>query len=115
MDEAKFDAFHSDMVAYLEGRDLFVLDAWAGADPRYRLPIRVVTELAWHNLFASNMFLPENDPKKRGEHKPAFTVIDAPNFKADPRKHGSRSDVGIVLNFGKKLVLIAGTSYAGEI
>jgi phosphoenolpyruvate carboxykinase (ATP) len=115
MDEAQFDVFHRDLLAYLDDRELFVLDAWVGADPKYRLPIRVVTELAWHNLFARNMFLPEVDPQKRARHRPAFTVIDAPNFKADPLKHGSRSDVGIVLNFGKKLVLIAGTSYAGEI
>jgi phosphoenolpyruvate carboxykinase (ATP) len=115
MDEAQFHVFHRDILAYLEDRELFVLDAWVGADPKYRLPIRVVTELAWHNLFARNMFLPEHDPKKRARHRPAFTVIDAPNFKADPLKHGSRSDVGIVLNFDKKLVLIAGTSYAGEI
>jgi phosphoenolpyruvate carboxykinase (ATP) len=60
------------------------------------------------------MFLPENDPTKRAEHRPEFTVINAPRFKADPAKHGSRSDVAIFVHFGKKLVLIAGTEYAGE-
>ena len=115
LEAASFDALHKDLAAYLQDKELFVLDAWAGADPAYRLPIRVVNEYAWHNIFARNMFLPENDPAKRVEHAPEFTVIDAPNFKADPAKHGSRSDCFIFVNFGKKLVLIGGTSYAGEI
>jgi phosphoenolpyruvate carboxykinase (ATP) len=115
LDAASFEALHKDLVGYLQDKELFVLDAWAGADPTYRLPIRVVNEYAWHNIFARNMFLPENDPVKRAEHAPEFTVIDAPNFKADPAKHGSRSDCFIYVNFGKKLVLIGGTSYAGEI
>ena len=115
LDAASFEALHKDLAAYLQDKELFVLDAWAGADPAYRLPIRVVNEYAWHNIFARNMFLPENDPVKRAEHAPEFTVIDAPDFKADPAKHGSRSDCFIYVNFGKKLVLIGGTSYAGEI
>jgi phosphoenolpyruvate carboxykinase (ATP) len=115
LDPAKFDALHKDLVAYLQDKELFVLDAWAGADPTYRLPIRVVNEYAWHNIFARNMFLPEDDPAKRVEHVPEYTVIDAPNFKADPAKHGSRTESFIFVNFGKKLVLIGGTSYAGEI
>jgi phosphoenolpyruvate carboxykinase (ATP) len=115
IDEAKFDAIHRDMMAYVQDKDLFVLDAWAGTDPKYRLPIRVVTEFAWHNLFARNMFLPETDPDKRASHRPEYTVIDLPNFKADPAKHGTRSDVFIFVNFGRKLVLIGGTHYAGEI
>ena len=115
IDEAKFDALHRDMMAYLQDKELFVLDAWAGADAKYRLPIRVVNTFAWHNLFARNMFIPETDPAKRADHRPQFTVIDAPHFKADPAKHGTRSEVAILVNFGKKLVLIAGTEYAGEI
>jgi phosphoenolpyruvate carboxykinase (ATP) len=115
LDAASFDALHKDLAAYLQDKELFVLDAWAGADPAYRLPIRVVNEYAWHNIFARNMFLPENDPAKRAGHAPEFTVIDVPNFRADPAKHGSRSDCFIFVNFGKKLVLIGGTSYAGEI
>jgi phosphoenolpyruvate carboxykinase (ATP) len=111
---SQFDVLHRDLVAYLENKELYVLDAWAGADPEYRLPIRVVSELAWHNLFARNMFLPENDPLKRAEHVPQFTVITVPGFKADPARHGSRSDCFIYVHFGKQLVLIGGTSYAGE-
>ena len=115
LDPAAFDTLHREMVAYLRDRELYVLDAWAGADPAYRLPIRIVNELAWHNLFARNMFLPEDDPVRRTEHAPGFTVIDAPGFKADPSRHGSRSDVFVFVNFTKQIVLIGGTRYAGEI
>jgi phosphoenolpyruvate carboxykinase (ATP) len=115
IDEAAFDALHRDMMAYLQDKELYVLDAWAGADPAYRLPIRVVNEFAWHNLFARNMFIPEDDAAKQADHRPEFTVIDAPNFKADPARHGSRSDVFVFVHFGRKMVLIGGTSYAGEI
>jgi phosphoenolpyruvate carboxykinase (ATP) len=114
IDAAYFDALHRDMTAYLHDKDLFVLDAWAGTDPQYRLPIRVITEFAWHSLFARNMFIPENDPVKRREHHPEFTIINAPRFKADPTRHGCRSDVAILVSFSRKIVLIAGTEYAGE-
>jgi phosphoenolpyruvate carboxykinase (ATP) len=115
LDPVAFDVLHREMAAYLEDKALYVLDAWAGADPAYRIPIRVVNEFAWHNAFARNMFLPENDPAKRAEHAPQFTVIDAPGFTADPARHGVRSETFIVLNFAKQLVLIGGTRYAGEI
>src|SRR5687767_14194786 len=115
VDEAKFDAVHRDMMSYLQDKELYVLDAWAGTDPKFRLPIRIVNEFAWHNLFARNMFLPENDAVKRAEHVPQFTVIDAPGLKSDPARHGSRSDVFVFVNFAKQLVLIGGTRYAGEI
>ncbi len=115
IDEAKFDLVHRDMMAYAQDKELFVLDAWGGTDPKYRMPIRVVNEFAWHNLFARNMFLPEDDPTKRATHRPEFTVIDFPKFKADPARHGTRSEVFILVHFGRKLVLIGGTHYAGEI
>src|SRR5437867_6761467 len=115
IDESKFDALHRDLTAYLQDKELYVLDAWAGADPAYRLPIRIVNEFAWHNLFARNMFLPETNPERMAQHRPEFTVIDAPNFRADPARHGTRSDVFILVHFGRKLVLIGGSSYAGEI
>src|SRR5688500_4132314 len=114
IDEAKFDALHRDMMTYVQDKELYVLDAWAGTDAKFRLPIRVITEFAWHSLFARNMFLPEDDPEKRADHRPEFTVINAPRFKADPSKHGCRSDVAVFVHFGKKMVLIAGTEYAGE-
>lgn len=114
IDGAKFDALHRDMMAYLQDKELYVQDCWAGADPAYRLPIRIVTEYAWHSLFARNMFLPEDDRATLARHEPQFAVINAPNFKADTGRHGTRSDVAIFVHFGRKMVLIAGTSYAGE-
>jgi phosphoenolpyruvate carboxykinase (ATP) len=111
----KFDLLHRDMMAYLQDQELYVLDAWAGSDSAYRLPIRVVNQFAWHNLFARNMFLPELDTDKRFAHRPEYTVIDAPMFQSDPARHGTRSEVFVLVHFGKKLVLIGGTHYAGEI
>jgi phosphoenolpyruvate carboxykinase (ATP) len=102
------------MAAYVQDRELFVLDAWAGTDPEYRLPIRIVNEFAWHNLFARNMFLPEVRDTRHA-HRPEFTVIDVPTFQSDPARHGTRSEVFVLVHFGKKLVLIGGTHYAGEI
>src|SRR5467141_344276 len=112
MDPAQFDALHRDLLSSLAGKELFVQDVYAGADPAYRLPVRVINELAWHNLFARNLFIV--DPASDASHTPEFTIIDAPSFKADPKRHGSNSDVVIALNFAKKLVLIGGSSYAGE-
>jgi phosphoenolpyruvate carboxykinase (ATP) len=112
MDPAQFDALHRDLVASLSGKELFVLDCYAGADPTYRLPVRIVNELAWHNLFCRNLFI--DDPAAVAASAPEFTVVDAPSFKADPGRHGTNSDVVIAVNFARKLVLIGGTSYAGE-
>ena len=115
LDESAFDQLHRDLMAYVGGRDLFVMDGYAGADDPYRMPIRVVTEFAWHSLFARNMFIPELDAERRLHHRPEFTVIDVPSFKADPGQHRTRSEVFVVLHLARKLVLIGGTSYAGEI
>ena len=112
MEVSQWEALHRDFLDSLRGRELFVLDAFAGADPRYRLPIRIITEYAWHSLFCRNLFIV--DPASPGPHTPEFTVIDAPSFRADPKRHGTRSEVVIALNFAKKLVLIGSTSYAGE-
>ena len=112
---AQFDAIHHQMAAYLHGTELFVQDCYVGADPEYRLPIRVITETAWHNLFARHMFIGEPDAAKLAVHDPAFTVINAPRFHADPAEHGTNSEVFILVNFARRLVLIGGTSYAGEI
>ena len=115
IDAKSFDLLHTDIVSYLADKEVFVLDGWAGADSNYRLPIRVVNELAWNNLFARNMFIAESDPALLAKHQPEFTVISAPGFKADPKRHQTRSDVFIVVHFGRKLVLVGGTSYAGEV
>jgi phosphoenolpyruvate carboxykinase (ATP) len=110
IDPAQFDALHKDLVASLSGKELFVLDCFAGADPKYRLAVRVINEFAWHNLFCKNLFI--DDPAAAAA--PQFTIIDSPSFKADPARHGSNSDVMIAVNFAKRLVLIVGSSYAGE-
>jgi len=115
LDQTHFDLLHEQLARYLEGREVFVLDAYAGADAEYRLPIRIVTELAWHNLFAKHMFIGEPDPARLAEHVPQFTVIGAPGCRADPARHGTASEVFIVLNFARRLALIGGTYYAGEI
>ena len=112
LDPAQFDALHRDLIASLTGKELFVLDCFAGADPTYRLPVRVINEFAWHNLFCRNLFI--DDSAAAEAAAPQFTIIDSPSFKADPERHGSNSDVMIALNFAKRLVLIAGSSYAGE-
>jgi phosphoenolpyruvate carboxykinase (ATP) len=115
IEAAKFDALQARMMASLAGRDLFVQDCWAGADSSYRLPIRVITERAWHSLFARHMLIVEPSAEARLQHDPQFTVIDIPSFKADPAIDGTNSETFILLNFAKKLVLIGGTNYAGEI
>jgi phosphoenolpyruvate carboxykinase (ATP) len=109
-----FESLHSRMLAYLQGRDLFVQDSYAGADPNYRLAIRVITETAWHNIFVRNLFIqpPREDVPT---FVPDFTIINLPNFHAIPEVDDTNSDVFILVNFARKLVLIGGTSYAGEI
>ena len=114
MDAPHFDALHRDLVSSLKGAELFVLDCHAGADPAFRLPIRVINELAWHNLFARHLFIVNPAPEAGTAHVPEFTIIDSPSFKADPKRHGTNSDVVIAVHFARKLVLIGGTSYAGE-
>ncbi|HKC63523.1 MAG TPA: phosphoenolpyruvate carboxykinase [Pyrinomonadaceae bacterium] len=108
----KFNALRDRMMAHAKARDLFVQDTFVGADPRYQLPVRVITELAWHSLFARTMFIRKDED--RAPHKPEFTVINFPSFTADPERDGTRSKTFILMDFGQKLVLIGGTSYAGE-
>ena len=115
IEAAHFDALHQHMLNYCEGRELFVQDCYAGADARYRLPVRIITEQAWHSLFARHMFIEPPDAVGGPLHDPEFTVIDMPGLTADPRAHGTNSEVFILLNFARKMVLIGGTSYAGEI
>ena len=110
-----FDALHRRMVNYVEGRELFVQDCYAGADARYRMRVRIITDQAWHSLFAKHMFIDVPDVHDRPALDPEFTVIDVPGVHADPAANGTNSEVFILLNFEKKLVLIGGTSYAGEI
>jgi phosphoenolpyruvate carboxykinase (ATP) len=115
IDDASFDELQRRMISFLQGKELFVQDCNAGADPTYRLPVRVVTERAWHSLFAQHLFIAEPDRERQLEHDPEFTVIDAPSFHAHPEADHTNSEVFILLNFAKRLVLIGGTAYAGEI
>ncbi len=111
----KFSALLTRMQGFLQGRDLFVQDCYAGADPDYRMPIRVVTEKAWHSLFARNMFMKIRATEELKHHVPEFTVICAPSFQASPVIDGTRTETFIIINFGQRLALIGGSSYGGEI
>ncbi len=114
LSEQHFQTLLGDVLEHFEARDTFVLDAFAGADAKFRLQVQVITEFAWHNHFARNMFIPCN-PTQARDFVGDFTVICAPSFKADPARHGSRTETQIVISFEHGVVLIVGTSYAGEI
>jgi len=109
-----FENMFRRLQAYLQDRDVWVQDCFAGADPRYRLPVRVITVRAWHSLFARTMFIQATDDEL-ARHVPEFTVIHCPTFQAIPEVDGTNSEAFILLNLRRKLVLIGGTSYAGEI
>ena len=110
----RFDSFYLRLLDFLQGKDLFVQDCYAGADPTYRLPIRVITESAWHSLFARNLFILP-DLAQQTAHQPEFTVIHTPRFRALPELDGTNSESYIIVSFSKRLILIGGTIYAGEI
>ncbi|MGB1318566.1 MAG: phosphoenolpyruvate carboxykinase (ATP), partial [Flavobacteriales bacterium] len=113
-DADKFDQLHSKMVAYLQNKEVYVKDAYACADENHRLNIRVATEFPWSNLFADNMFL--NPTKEEIEtFTPDWRIVCAPGFYADPEVDGTRQHNFAVLNFTKKMILIGGTAYTGEI
>ncbi len=108
-----FDALYEDMLAHMQGKDYFVQDLYGGADPAYRLDVRVVTELAWHSQFIRTM-LRRPEREELDTFVPEYTVINCPTFQADPKRHDCRSETVIALNFDRKMVLIGGTEYAGE-
>ena len=113
MTPAAYATLKADMLAHAKGRELFVQDLYAGADPDHRLDVRVVTELAWHGLFIRHLLRrPARD--ELDTFTPEWTVINLPSFKADPARHGCRSKTVIALNFDEKTVLIGNTAYAGE-
>jgi len=109
-----FDRVHKKVLDYLSARDLYIADCYGGHDPKYRLSVRVVTENAWHALFARTMFI-RVPFAEQANFKPDFTILHAPSLTADPKTDGTRSGTFILVNFSKRLVLIGGTSYAGEI
>jgi phosphoenolpyruvate carboxykinase (ATP) len=114
-DPDKYESLRARLLAYLEGKELFVQDCYVGADAQHRLPVRIVTETAWHSLFARNMFLAEPDPETRSRIAPGFLVLNMPGFHSRPEMDGTRSEVFILIHFGRKEILIGGTMYAGEI
>lgn len=113
MSEEHFDGLHQKMISFLEDKKLYVRDAYAGADKTYRLNLRVINTLAWQNLFCHNMFL-RPDKYKLESFEPNFTIICAPEFEADPEADGTRQKNFAVINLTKRIILIGGTAYAGE-
>lgn len=110
----KFDQLYHKILAYYQGRDVFVQDLQVGAHLNYSLPIRVITEKAWHSLFSNNLFI-RLTPEQQINHVPEFTVIQAEDFKADPEVDGTKTSTAIVVDFKRNIILIAGSGYAGEI
>ncbi len=113
MDPEAFDRLHADMLEHMKGRDYFVQDLYAGADPAHRLDVRLVNELAWHNLFIRHM-LRRPARNQLDDYVPEFTILNCPTFKADPERHGCRSETVIAVHMDKKLILIGDSEYAGE-
>jgi phosphoenolpyruvate carboxykinase (ATP) len=111
----RFEALLTQAREYLRGKDVFVFDGYAGADSRYRINVRVITEDAWHNLFAQNMFIREESPTVLAAFEPNFTVLNVAHLQAEPQRDGTRSLTFILLDLARRMVLIGGTRYAGEI
>jgi phosphoenolpyruvate carboxykinase (ATP) len=114
-DEEQFDRVFSRMKAYIQGKDLFIQDVYAGSDKNYRVPLRIITEYAWHSLFVRNMFITIKDQDELVNFEPQYTIIDLPQLHADPILDKTNSEAFILMNFKRKLILIGGTAYAGEI
>jgi phosphoenolpyruvate carboxykinase (ATP) len=114
LDAAKFDAMRDRLFEHIKGKSLYVQDLFVGADPEYRLSVRVVTETAWANLFARNLFI-RPTAEELSTFEPNFTVFDIPSFKAEPNTDLTRTQTVIALNMGQRMVLIGDTEYAGEI
>jgi phosphoenolpyruvate carboxykinase (ATP) len=110
----KFDALYERLLGYMQGRDVFVQDTYAGADEQFRLPVRFVTEHAWHSLFIRNMFILPQSLEEHEHFIPDFTIIAAPGFRANPSIDNTNTETFIILNLERKLVIIGNTAYAGE-
>ena len=111
----KFEVLYDRMLGFLQGRDVFVQDVYGGADENYRLPVRIVTELAWHSHFVRNMFILPQSLEEYKRFVPEFTIMAMPSFKGMPSVDNTASDTFICLSFEKKLAIIGNTAYAGEI
>jgi len=110
----KFDRLYEKVIAHLRGKEIYVQDCFAGADPKYELPIRIITEDAWHSLFAHQLFIRPDFGTTKG-HKPKFTIINVPSLHANPKTDGTHSEAFVIPHFGKGVAIIGGTGYAGEI
>ena len=108
-----FESLYSQVELYLKERELFIFDGFAGADENYRLPIRVINEYAWQNLFVHQLFIRPTEVELK-EHQPEFKIIAVPGFKANPETDGTHSEAFIICSFEKRVILIGGTHYAGE-
>ncbi len=115
MSPAKFEGVFARLQAYLQGEELFVQDCYVGADKNYRMPIRIITDLAWQSHFARNMFIPIENRDELKNHVPQFTLIASPSFKCDPRIDGTRSETAMIINFAQRIAIVAGSMYGGEI
>jgi len=111
----KFNELYARVQAFCQDEELFVQDCFVGADPEYRMPIRIITDKAWHSLFARNMFITVNDRDTLKKFVPEFTVICLSGFKVDPKIDGTRTETAIVLNFAERTAIIANSLYGGEI
>jgi phosphoenolpyruvate carboxykinase (ATP) len=111
----KFNALLTRVQAFAQDEELFVQDCYAGADPEYRIQARIITEKAWHSLFARNMFITTNNQDKLKHFIPEFTIIAVPGFKLDPKIDGTRTNTAIVINFAERMAIIANSLYGGEI
>ncbi len=115
LSENFFNTLYNRLLAYMQNKDAYVQDCLAGSVAEYQVPIRIITETAWHGLFARNMFYQIKDPAQMEQFDPAFTVIHVPGFHAVPELDGTNSAAFVIISLEKKIVLIGGTSYAGEI
>lgn len=113
-DPAKFESLQRKMIAYLNGKEIYVRDAYVCADWRYRMSVRVVNEYAWSNLFVSNMFI-NPEEKELDNFSPEWLIINAPGFHADPAADGTRQHNFSIIDFSRKVILIGGSAYTGEI
>ncbi len=114
MEPAAFDRLHEDFLLALGTKDmLFAADLYGGSQAEHRVRVRVINELAWHNLFARTLLVRPEEHELAG-FEPEYTIIDLPSFRADPKRHGCRGETVIAVNFEKKIILIGGTAYAGE-
>ena len=109
----QFEALYADFLRHAEGMTLFAQDLYGGADPALRIKTRVYTELAWHSLFIRTLLI-RPETSELADFVPELTIIDLPSFKADPKRHGVRSENVVAIDFARKIVLIGGSYYAGE-